>query len=67
MILIGMLAGWRWELAGGVFSLAGWCLFFAAVIGLKHFTGFVLLLALPGVLYLLSALLRRHHDKGQTP
>src|ERR1039457_5196208 len=26
MILIGILAGWRWELAGGVLSLAGWCL-----------------------------------------
>ena len=65
MIMIGILAGWRWELAGGVLSLAGWCLFFVSVIGLKHLNGFVLLLALPGILYLLSALVRRH-DKRQT-
>ena len=69
LIMIGILAGWRWELAGGVLSLAGWCLFFASVIGLKHLkqlNWFFLLLALPGILYLLSALLRRH-DKRQTP
>jgi hypothetical protein len=65
MILIGILAGWRWELAGGVISLAGWCLFFASVIGLKHLNWFVLLLALPGILYLSSALVRRQ-NKRQT-
>ena len=66
MILIGILAGWRWELAGGVLSLAGWCLFFASVIGVKRLNVFVSLLALPGILYLISAWLRRH-NKRQAP
>lgn len=59
LIVTGILTGWRWELWGGVLSLAGWCLFFASVIGPKRLNCFVLLLALPGVLSLLSALLRR--------
>jgi len=67
MILIGILAGWRWELAGGVLSLAGWCLFIGSVVGLKHLNGFVLLLALPGILHLVGAWLRYHHNKSETP
>jgi hypothetical protein len=66
LIIVGTLAGWRWEFFGGVLSLAGWCLFFASVIQLKHLTWFVAVLALPGLLYLLSALLRRH-DQRQMP
>jgi len=66
MILIGILAGWRWELAGGILSLAGWCLFFGSVIGIKRLNVFVSLLALPGILYLISAWLRRH-NKRQAP
>src|ERR1035437_4462992 len=27
LILIGILVGWRWEIAGGCLSLLGWCLF----------------------------------------
>ena len=27
LIMIGILAGWRWGLAGGILSLAGWVLF----------------------------------------
>jgi len=66
MIMIGILAGWRWELAGGVISLAGWCLFVGAV---THFprglNWFFWALAMPGFLYVISALLRRH-NKRQT-
>ena len=63
MILIGILAGWRWELAGGILSLAGWCLFFGSVIGIKRLNLFISLLALPGILYLISAWLRRHNER----
>ena len=63
LLMIGILAGWRWELAGGVISMAGWCLFLASV--KCRLTCFVWALALPGVLYVISALLRRC-KKGQT-
>ena len=36
MIMMGILAGWRWELAGGVISLAGWCLFVGSVTDFKR-------------------------------
>jgi hypothetical protein len=63
LLMIGILAGWRWELTGGVISLAGWCLFLASV--KCRLTWFVWSLALPGVLDVISALLRRC-KKGQT-
>ena len=63
LLMVGILAGWRWEFAGGVISLAGWCLFLASV--KCRLTCFVWALALPGVLYVISALLRRC-KKGQT-
>ena len=66
LIVLGILVGWRWELAGGVLSLAGWCLFFGSVIGIKRLNVFVSLLALPGILYLISARLRRHKN-NQAP
>lgn len=59
LILIGLLAGWRWELAGGILSLFGWCLFVASVMTLRRMTWLVAILALPGMLYVVSALLRR--------
>lgn len=31
LLLIGILAAWRWEFAGSITSLAGWCVF---IIGL---------------------------------
>jgi hypothetical protein len=64
MIIIGILAGWRWELAGGILSLAGWCLFCVPIENSR--TGlnwFCWALALPGALYLISALLRAHNEK----
>ena len=66
MILIGILAGWRWELAGGILSTVGWCLFVGSVVGVKRLNVFISLLALPGILYLISAWLKRH-NKRQAP
>ena len=66
MIMIGILAGWRWELAGGVISLAGWCLFVEAVIhSPRGLNWFFWALAMPGFPHVISALLRRH-NKRQT-
>ena len=66
LIVGGILAGWRWELWGGLVSLFGWVLFVVAVIGSpKGLNGFVAALALPGALYLASAVLRRFHEKSQ--
>jgi hypothetical protein len=66
LIVMGIVAGWRWEFFGGILSTAGWCLFVGSVVGAKGPNLFIYLLALPGILYLLSALLRRH-DKRQIP
>ncbi len=61
MIMIGLLAGWRWELAGGILSLAGWCLFVGAVTNFpRGLNLFVWALAMPGLLHVIGALLRRH-------
>ena len=61
--LVGMLAGWIWEVAGGIVSLAGWLGFVVVVIFLQHQTVVVVGMALPGLLYLASAYLRwrNHH------
>ena len=60
LILIGMVEAWRWELAGGFTSLVGWCVF---IIGLaispRGLTVGAVVLAVPGLLYLASAWLRR--------
>ena len=59
ILLAGILAGWRWELLGGLMSLAGWCGFFLAAVGsLSRLNPFLLALAVPGILYLTSALSR---------
>jgi len=66
LVMIGILGGWRWELAGGTLSLFGWGLFVVAVMhpprGLNWFVG---ALALPGLLYVAAALLRRYDDRHQ--
>jgi hypothetical protein len=66
MIVIGILAGWRWELFWGILSTVGWCLFVGSVVGVKRLNVFISLLALPGILYLISARLKRH-NKRQAP
>ncbi len=67
LVMIGILAGWRWELAGGTLSLGGWSLFVVAVIhpprGLNWFVG---ALALPGLLYVAGAILRRYNGRPQS-
>jgi len=68
LILIGILAGWRWELSGGIISLFGWCLFLVPVMNSpRGLTGFVIALAVPGALYVTSALLRRYYEKHPSP
>jgi hypothetical protein len=64
MMMTGILAGWRWELAGGILSLAGWCLFCVPIENTRRgLNWFCWALALPGALYLTSALLRAHNEK----
>ena len=65
LIIVGILAGWRWELSGGIMSLVGWGLLVIPVI--KHsprgMNPFFIVLAVPGILYVASALLRRYRAK----
>lgn len=64
LILVGILTGWRWDMPAAIISLSGWCLFVIAVMRPpKGPNVFVCALALPAVLYLLSALLRRHSER----
>ena len=64
LLLIGILAGWRWELAGGLMSLAGWFIFVLGVCKPQRgINSFIFALALPGALYLTSALSRRYFEK----
>ncbi len=63
LIMIGILAGWRWELFGGTLSTVRWCLFVGSVVGVKSLNVFISLLALPGILYLISAWLRQHNKR----
>jgi hypothetical protein len=63
LIMAGILAGWQWEPSGAIISLAGWCMF--AVVAIHSPRGldwFISALALPGVLYLVSASLRRYQN-----
>jgi len=67
LIMLGMIAGWRWELPGGIVSLAGWGLFVMAVVRFPRGPNvFIYTLAVPAVLYLASALLR-HHSQRPSP
>ena len=67
LIMIGILGGWRWELAGGTISLVGWGLFLVAVTHpARGLNWFVNALALPGLLYVAGALLRRYDETHQS-
>lgn len=60
LVLAGILAAWRWELLGGIISLAGWGTFVLAVVGSpRRLSLFFVLLAMPGLLFVGSGLLRR--------
>lgn len=61
LVMVGILLGWRFELAGGIMALAGaFLVFISLFIGQGLFLpGFYIAHALPGVLYIMSAVLRR--------
>ena len=59
ILMAGILAGWGSDFTPAIISLAGWCLFFLAVVKLEKANPFVLALAIPGLLLLASAHLRR--------
>ena len=63
VLMGGMVAAWRWELTGAAISLTGWCLFVGAVVPLARMNWFVAALAVPGLLYAGSAILRRHRSR----
>jgi len=66
LVMIDILGGWRWELVGGTLSLVGWSLFVVAVMHApRGLNWFVSALALPGLLYVAAALLRRYNDRHQ--
>ena len=68
IVMAGMLAGWRWDLAPAIISLAGWCLFVLAVARPPRGANpFVVALALPGLLLLASARLRRRSQGHSLP
>lgn len=59
--MAGILAAWRWELGGSIVSLAGWLTFVVVAIhSPRGMTWFIALMALPGLLYIASAVLRRN-------
>ncbi len=65
LIVAGILAGWRWELSGGIISLVGWGLLVMPVIyhSPRGMNPFFILLTVPGMLYVTSALLRSYRAK----
>jgi hypothetical protein len=70
LIVVGFLAGWRWELTGGILSLVGICLIYEPTRVSGKITWFFAALAAPGVLYITSHLLRSYasrHSKTQPP
>ena len=66
VVMIGILLGWLRELAGGLISLIGFCLGFAVLYSKVGANVFYLPLALPGALYITSAVLRRHLEKHES-
>jgi hypothetical protein len=62
LLMVGLLAGWRWDLAGGLISLAGWVLFVVAAMRGRP-NSFVLILALPPFLLLASALFSHRNER----
>jgi len=65
LMILGVLIGWRWELAGGILSLVGLCLGAVPLHNSSEgLSGFYFSLGLPGLLYASSALLRRRERKA---
>lgn len=59
-LVVGLLAGWRWELAGGVLVLAGVALLVYPTLVNGRVTLFFAVMAAPGALFVASHALRRH-------
>ena len=58
LLLVGLLLGWKWELAGGGIVVAAAVVFFAFTAG-SNFIPFSVLTAAPGLLWLGCALSRK--------
>jgi hypothetical protein len=54
LMLVGLLVGWKWELAGAVLALASEVPFFAVAAG-RNFPLFALVTTVPSVLWLYCA------------
>jgi hypothetical protein len=63
LLLLGILIGWRWELAGGCLSLVGWCLFYVQMISPSRPNWLLWALAIPGILYITSYLSARYASR----
>jgi hypothetical protein len=64
LMLVGLLAGWKWELVGAVLVLASSVPFFAVAAG-RNFPWFALVTAVPSVLWLYCAWQERGPRSGQ--
>jgi hypothetical protein len=70
LVFGAILVGWRWELVGGLLSLVSAGLFCVAVLSSgvgNQPTWFFVALAIPGALYVTSALLRRADIRRSKP
>ena len=70
LMVAGLLAGWRWELTGGILSFVGVCLLCEPTRVNGKITWFFAVLLVPGVLYMTSHLLRGYaprHNPHQFP
>jgi hypothetical protein len=66
-MLVGLLAGWRWELAGGLLVVVSAVTFFFFAAG-QRFVPFALITATPGVLWIvLGGLAARARGRGLPP
>ena len=66
LVVIGILLAWRWEMTGGIVSLVGYLLGIVPLhLSPRGLTLFYLLLIVPALLLLTSALLRRTGSKDE--
>jgi hypothetical protein len=64
LMLVGLLVGWKWELAGAIVALAASVPFFAATAG-RNFLWFALVTAVPSALWLYCAWQQRRWRSPQ--
>ena len=60
LLIVGLLAGWRWELIGGILSVVGLCVIYPAALAYGKITWVFASLFVPGLLYLASHFLRSY-------